>query len=92
VTVLELDRPVSAQGDSEYVSMTPLRDERFIAGAEQRRLYLQALRARIRNNPAPLELPVEPVIGRGQTEVAPDEVKAIVPAYNRSRRHRNTTI
>jgi hypothetical protein len=92
MTVLELDRPVLTRDDSGYVSMTPRHDQRFFAGAEQRRKYLEALRAKIRNNPARLDLPVHPVIGRGQTESAPAEIKAIVPSYNRARRQRNATI
>lgn len=92
MTVLELDPPLCRREGAEYVSMTVRRDERLVAGTEQRRRYLEVLRAQSRSQPAPLALPVRPVIGRGQVESAPEEVKAIVPAYNRPRRRRLNTI
>lgn len=88
MTVLELNPPTRERDDAGYVSMAVSLDERLVAGSERRRRYLEALRMRSRNNPAPLTLPVRPVIGRGQSESAPAEVKAIVPAYDRPRRRR----
>ena len=75
--------------DDQYVAMAGWQDDELSrAGSETRRRYLEALRAHARQNPPPIVFPVRPVIGRGQTEKAPEEISAIVPPYNRPRRLR----
>jgi hypothetical protein len=90
VTVLEIEAEVTSLiSDDQYVAMTSWQDDELSRpGSETRRRYLEALRAHARKNPPPIAFPVRPVIGRGQTEKAPEEISAIVPPYNRPRRHR----
>lgn len=91
VTVLDLPRVnTRVRADDEYVSMNPRprRSGRTIleANAKRRQQYLEALREHVRENASQLALPVAPVIGRGQFESVPDDIRANVPPNTRTRR------
>jgi hypothetical protein len=87
VTVLELS-PKPRVADDDYVSMSGAVADMLDPISELRRRYLEALLERSRRRPPPLALPFRPVVGRGQFEVVPEDVRALLPPYSRPRRRR----